>query len=97
MVTSIAAGFMEMAHVEPFSLFVSFIPFRIGGILYAAAFLLGAFCAGRIWCMYLCPVGAFLGLVSHNCFFPKKNVCKGCLILRSKDHIEGECMRCIQT
>ena len=92
----IPAGFRQAGQFEPFGLFASLFTMNAGAWIYAAVFLAGSFAAGRIWCMYLCPVGALLALVSRNCLFPKHNICKGCRILRSTKGMEGECMRCLQ-
>jgi hypothetical protein len=95
-VTLTAAGFRQVGQFEPFSLFASFSSFRAAPVVYTAVFFLAALAAGRVWCMYLCPAGAFLSLMSRNCLFPKRTICRGCPILRSTENMEGECTRCLR-
>ncbi len=92
--TCISAGYSRITDVEPFGLFTVI---RTGSLIVWFAlivFLLSAFIGGRIWCIYLCPVGALLGICSAYCVFPKKKMCKGCAVLKSGRHFESECLRC---
>jgi len=93
--TALAAGWDGAARFEPFGLFGSF-SWEAVPVMYAGVFVLAALCAGRIWCVYFCPVGALLALVSRHCFVPKGKVCTGCPVIRSPEEMEGECMRCIR-
>ncbi|MFH1707198.1 MAG: 4Fe-4S binding protein [Planctomycetota bacterium] len=90
-----AMGINAIASIEPFGLFALI---RTGGtvvLVFAGIFILTAILAGRVWCQYLCPIGALLALMSRNTLFPKKNVCKGCRNLRVWNHKEGDCLRCL--
>ncbi len=66
------------------------IPFYYGTILtviLASLVFIGSFWDKRFWCQYLCPTGAFLGILSRFSLFRRKTIASGC----------NSCQRCVKS
>lgn len=73
-----------------YSLYPIRVPLYYGTILtltLAAMVFAGSFWDKRFWCQYICPTGAFLGVLSRFSLFRRKTSESGC----------NSCQRCVKT
>ena len=96
-------------YIDPYSIFASFLSFRIYAVVFAILILVLVFFKNRFFCSNICPVGTVLGLISKisifknymnsdcgscgNCY---RNCPTGCIDYKNKQVDNSTCVKCLK-